>query len=444
MSQLSGKRNPKVVKRTRRPTRTIKRKSKTATESGKFIRSPLMDMPPHVQMDTDNPISAYLADYYMNTDIEKLSRKMFGAAIDEVYNKHKIVIGRAQPTALSSASSRTSSRTASSTSTSTVGKTTAVPRARKSVKDIFEEIRGKNNKKEWDMGDSIERYSSDKNKKKKNMGSNIHNFGDIVYNVFWRRGPFKITSILKEYDTTTLSDLNVLEKEYKFDVLDMETNEESKILYSYLLTEAEILDWYNIVWLPTSSSTVEKARSAPLTSSDETTSQQEEFNIKRDGLVPITDTTIRLRNGTYVYCNTLDGTHVYTVKENSTLRLAIILDNNILLSENLYKIQVLTGPNKNEIIYSVDPDKLYIKPKDHPGYNEKDKNKITNPEKVLKTGDIVYVHVSDETADRNILRKAKVIGELDALVNDNTYNLKILDGPKKGNPVTVGVTNLYQ
>jgi hypothetical protein len=39
----------------------------------------------------------------MNTDIEKLSRKMFGAAIDEVYNKHKIVVGRAQPTAPSSA-----------------------------------------------------------------------------------------------------------------------------------------------------------------------------------------------------------------------------------------------------------------------------------------------------------------------------------------------------
>jgi len=331
MSQSGGKRKTKVVKRsvkrtvkpTRRPTRTIKRKSEMATASGnqgKFIRSPLMDMPPHVQMDTDNPISAYLADYYMNTDIEKLSRKMFGAAIDEVYNKHKIVVGRAQPTAPSSATpSSTSSRTASSTSTST--------------------------------------------------------------------------------------------------------------------------------------STVEKARPAPLTSSDETTEYQG-FNIKRDGLVQNThDPNNMLPKDTEVYCKT-DGTYVFPATEDSILHKAKIVDNTVYFMTHLpnstpereYKIEILTGKRvwKGLMIDSVHGNNLYIKPKDHPGYNANTKTQITDSKKVLKNGDIVYVRVSEEKAGTNILRKAEVITELSLVNDDKTYTLKILDGPKKGETITQGVTDIYQ
>lgn len=60
--------------------------TKTNPDSKKFIRSPLMDMPPHVQMDPMNDISAYLSDYYMNVDVEKLARQMYGAAVHNIYN----------------------------------------------------------------------------------------------------------------------------------------------------------------------------------------------------------------------------------------------------------------------------------------------------------------------------------------------------------------------
>lgn len=73
--------------RRRRPTRTIRRRRQSGgAKQQKFIVPPTMLMPPHVQMDIDNPISSYLADYYMNVDIERLSRKMFGAAVDKIYN----------------------------------------------------------------------------------------------------------------------------------------------------------------------------------------------------------------------------------------------------------------------------------------------------------------------------------------------------------------------
>ena len=51
----------------------------------RFIRSPLMDMPPHVQMDPMNNVSAYLSDYYMNVDIDKLARQLYGTAIHAVH-----------------------------------------------------------------------------------------------------------------------------------------------------------------------------------------------------------------------------------------------------------------------------------------------------------------------------------------------------------------------
>jgi len=48
-----------------------------------------MDMNMAKQLDPMNKISAYLSDYYMNTDIEKLSRKIYGAAVDQIYNQPK-------------------------------------------------------------------------------------------------------------------------------------------------------------------------------------------------------------------------------------------------------------------------------------------------------------------------------------------------------------------
>lgn len=114
MSQLQSIGGRRKSKATRRPTRTVKHRrqrhgggrktSKAKSANRRFIRPPTMGreqvsgmlsrnlslgMPPHVQMDIDNPISAYLADYYMNVDIERLSRKMFGVAVDKIYNTRK-------------------------------------------------------------------------------------------------------------------------------------------------------------------------------------------------------------------------------------------------------------------------------------------------------------------------------------------------------------------
>jgi hypothetical protein len=114
MSQLQSIGGRRKSKATRRPTRTVKHRrqrhgggrkpSKARSANRRFIRPPTMGreqvsgmlsrnlslgMPPHVQMDIDNPISAYLADYYMNVDIERLSRKMFSEAVDKIYNTPK-------------------------------------------------------------------------------------------------------------------------------------------------------------------------------------------------------------------------------------------------------------------------------------------------------------------------------------------------------------------
>ena len=90
-SKSGGKRRKSKSSRrpTRRPTRTVKHRRQHRggkKQSQRFIRPPTMDMPPHVQMDIDNPVSTYLADYYLNVDIERLSRKMFGAAVDKIHN----------------------------------------------------------------------------------------------------------------------------------------------------------------------------------------------------------------------------------------------------------------------------------------------------------------------------------------------------------------------
>ena len=57
------------------------------SDNKRFIRPPTMDMPPHVQMDPMNDISAYLSDYYMNVDVERLARQMYGDAVHAVHNQ---------------------------------------------------------------------------------------------------------------------------------------------------------------------------------------------------------------------------------------------------------------------------------------------------------------------------------------------------------------------
>jgi len=176
------------------------------------------------------------------------------------------------------------------------------------------------------MKQSLIEYSFNRDSQKKSNLNNTHNINEIVYNIYWFRGPYKITSDLQKVIVSANSTEN------KFEALDMTSDQIRLIPEDYLLSKNEILDWYTNVW-----------------------------------------------------------------------------------------------------------------PRDHPGYDAQTKKKITDNNKILKTDDIVYVSVSEEAQGLNILRKAKVVDELGGLVNDDkTYTLIILDGPKKGNQVTQGVTNLYQ
>jgi hypothetical protein len=116
MSQTGGKKKKTVRKVTKRkvakrkPVRTAKRKTRrrsaqhggtklTKVPAGSveakkmFIRPPTMQRmnpkqpwmtPPNIN--EMNEIDGYLQDYYLNTDIDALSRKIFGAAVHNRYN----------------------------------------------------------------------------------------------------------------------------------------------------------------------------------------------------------------------------------------------------------------------------------------------------------------------------------------------------------------------